>query len=90
MHEYVIERDMPGVGKLSKADLKAVSQTSCKILRELGPQIEWVRSFVTDNKIYCVYRAENEDLIREHALRGGFPLNKVSEVCNEIDPSTAE
>lgn len=90
MQEYVIERDMPGIGKMTPADLKAVSQTSCSVLRELGPMIEWVRSYVTGDKIYCVYRAENEDLIREHALRGGFPLNKVTQVCAVIDPSTAD
>jgi len=90
MHEYVVERDMPGVGKLTAADLKAVSQTSCSVLKELGPVIQWVKSYVTGDKIYCVYRAENAELIREHALRGGFPLNKVTEVCAEIDPSTAE
>ena len=90
MHEYVIERDMPGVGKLGAADLKAASQASCKVLRELGPDIEWVQSFVTGDKIYCVYRAENENLIREHAQLTGFPANKISEVCNVIDPTTAD
>ncbi|HEX3423615.1 MAG TPA: DUF4242 domain-containing protein [Sphingomicrobium sp.] len=90
MPEYVIEREMPGVGQLSTADLKSASQTSCSVLRDLGPQIQWVQSYVTDNKIYCVYRAPNEDMIREHAQRGGFPANKISQVRNTINPTTAE
>lgn len=90
MPEYVIEREMPGVGQLDTADLKAASQTSCNVLRELGPQIQWVNSFVTDNKIYCIYRAPNEDMIREHARRGGFPANKISQVRQTINPTTAE
>lgn len=90
MPEYVIEREMPGVGQLDTADLKAASQTSCNVLRDLGPQIQWVHSYVTDNKIYCIYRAPNEDMIREHAQRGGFPANKISQVRNTISPTTAE
>ena len=90
MPEYVIEREMPGVGKLGADDLKGASQTSCNVLRELGPQIQWVQSYVTDNKIYCVYRAPNEEIIREHAERGGFPANKISEVRTMINPTTAE
>jgi Protein of unknown function (DUF4242) len=90
MPEYVIEREMPGAGQLSAADLKMASQTSCSVLKELGPQIQWVHSYVTDNKIYCVYRAPSEDLIREHAQRGGFPANKINEVRTMIDPTTAE
>lgn len=90
MPEYVIEREMPGVGQLDTADLKAASQTSCSVLRDLGPQIQWVHSYVTDNKIYCVYRAPNEDMIREHAQRGGFPANKISQVRRIINPTTAE
>ena len=90
MPEYVIEREMPGVGKLGTDDLKAASQTSCSVLRDLGPQIQWVHSYVTDNKIYCVYRAPNEDMIREHAQRGGFPANKISQVRITIYPTTAE
>ena len=90
MPEYVIERDMPGVGKLGVGDLKAASQTSCSVIRDLGPQIQWVQSYVTDNKIYCIYRAPNEDIIREHAQRGGFPANKISQVRSHIDPTTAE
>jgi hypothetical protein len=90
MPSYVIERDMPGVGQLEVADLKAASQTSCSVLRDLGPQIQWVHSYVTDNKIYCVYRAPNEEMVREHAKRGGFPANKISQVRATIDPTTAE
>ena len=78
------------VGSLSTADLKQASQTSCSVLRDLGPQIQWVHSYVTDNKIYCVYRAPNEDMIREHAQRGGFPANKISQVKTTRDPTTAE
>ena len=90
MPQYVIERDMPGVGSLGAADLKGASQTSCSVLRELGPEIQWVHSYVTDDKIYCIYRAPNEDIIREHAQRGGFPCNKISQVHSTIDPTTAE
>jgi hypothetical protein len=90
MPQYVIERDMPGVGKLGPADLKNASQTSCDVLRDLGPSIQWVHSYVTDNRIYCIYRAPTEDIFREHADRGGFPANKISEVKNVIDPTTAE
>ena len=90
MPQYVIEREMPGVGKLGAEDLKAASQTSCSVLRDLGPEIQWVHSYVTDNKIYCVYRAPNEALLREHAQRGGFPINKVCEVHSMIDPTSAE
>ena len=90
MPKYVIEREMPGAGQLGADDLKMASQTSCSVLRELGPEIEWLHSYVTDNKLYCVYNAPNEDLIREHAQRGGFPCNKVSEVRTMIDPTTAE
>ena len=90
MPQYVIERDMPGVGSLGASDLKGASQTSCSVLRELGPEIQWVHSYVTDDKIYCIYRAPNEDIIREHAERGGFPANRVSQVRSVIDPTTAE
>jgi hypothetical protein len=90
MPQYVIERDMPGVGKLEVADLKNASQTSCDVLRDLGPQIQWVHSYVTDDKVYCVYRAPNEEMIREHAQRGGFPANRISQVRSMIDPTTAE
>ena len=90
MPQYVIEREMPGVGNLSPEDIKMASQTSCNVLGDLGPQIQWVHSYVTDNKLYCVYRAPDEELIREHARRGGFPVNKVSRVHQTIDPTTAE
>jgi hypothetical protein len=90
MPKYVIERELPGAGKLSGSDLKAISQRSCSVLSELGPQIQWVESYVTGDKIYCIYIAPNEDLVREHAKRGGFPANRVSEVATIIDPITAE
>ena len=90
MPQYVIERNMPGVGRLGPADLKGASQTSCNVIRDLGSEIQWVHSYVTDDKIYCVYRAPNEELIREHAERGGFPANSICEVRTVIDPTTAE
>ena len=90
MPKYVIEREIPGAGNLSSEQLQGVSQTSCNVLNNLGTQIQWLQSYVTDDKIYCVYIAPNEDLIREHALQGGFPANKISEVKNIIDPTTAE
>ena len=90
MPQFVIEREMPGVGSLGKDDLKGASQTSCCVLRELGPEIQWVHSYVTDDKIYCIYRAPNEQMIREHAERGGFPANSISQVRTMIDPTTAE
>ena len=90
MPKYVIEREIPGAGDMSPEQLQAVSQKSCSVLRELGPQIQWLQSYVTDNKIYCVYIAPNEQLVREHAKKGGFPANKVSEVREVIDPTTAE
>ena len=90
MPKYVIEREIPGAGKLTPEDLKGISQKSCGVLREMGPQIQWVESFVTDDKIYCVYIAPNVAAVREHAERGGFPANRISEVKRMIDPSTAE
>ncbi len=90
MPQYVIEREMPGVGKLGADDLKAASQTSCSVLRDLGPEIQWVHSYVTDNKLYCVYRAPNEEVIRDHARIGGFPCTKISQVRTMIDPTTGE
>ena len=90
MPEYVIEREMPGVGQLGTADLKAASQTSCSVLRDLGPQIQWVHSYVTDDKIYCIYNAPSEDLVRQHAQQGGFPANRISQVRSMIDPTTSE
>jgi hypothetical protein len=90
MPKYVIERDIPGAGKLSAQDLKAISQKSCGVLGKLGPQIQWQQSYVTDDKVYCVYIAPNEDLVREHAAQGGFPANRISQVAAMIDPTTAE
>ena len=90
MPKYVIERDLPGAGKLSPAELQGVAQKSCGVLSELGPQIQWLHSYVTDDKIYCVYIAPNEALVREHAQKGGFPANKVSQVRATIDPTTSE
>jgi uncharacterized protein DUF4242 len=90
MPNFVIERNMPGVGQLSAADLKGAAQTSCQVLRDLGPDIQWVHSYVTDDKIYCIYRAPDAELIREHAERGGFPANRISQVRSVIDPTTAE
>lgn len=90
MPKYVIERDIPGAGKLTAADLQGISAKSCGVLHDLGPSIQWVESYVTDDKIYCVYIAPNEALVREHARKGGFPANKVSEVKTVIDPTTAE
>lgn len=90
MPKYVIERDLPGAGKLSPQELQAISQKSCGVLRNLGPQIQWVHSYVTPDKIYCVYIAPNEKLIREHASQGGFPANRISEVKTMIDPTTSE
>jgi hypothetical protein len=90
MPKYVIERELPGAGKLSHDQLKAVSQKSCGVLSQMGPQIQWVHSYVTDDKIYCVYIASNEQLVREHAAKGGFPANRISKVSEIIDPSTAE
>ena len=90
MPKYVIEREMPDAGKLSAAELKAISQKSCDVLRKLGPQIQWEHSYVTDDKIYCVYNAPNEEMVREHATQGGFPANRISQVRSLIDPTTAE
>lgn len=90
MPKYVIEREIPGAGKLSPEQLKAISQTSCGVLSKMGPQIQWVHSYVTGDKIYCIYNAPNEDMVREHAKQGGFPANSVNEVATIIDPVTAE
>ncbi len=90
MPKYVIEREIPGAGKLTSEQLKAISQTSCGVLNILGPQIQWVQSYVTTDKIYCIYNAPNEDIVREHAKKGGFPSNVVSKVATIIDPTTAE
>ena len=90
MPKYVIERLIPGAGKLTPDELRAISVRSCDVLNELGPQITWVQSYVTDNKIYCVYIAPNEEMLREHARRAGFPANHISLVATLIDPTTAE
>jgi predicted Rdx family selenoprotein len=90
MPKYIIEREIPGAGKLTGDQLHAVSQRSCAVLAKLGPQIQWVESFVTDDKIYCVYIAPDEALVREHAKQGGFPANRVSQVRRMIDPTTSE
>jgi hypothetical protein len=90
MSQYVIERDMPGVGQTDAAGLKGASQQSCSVLRDLGPEIQWVHSYVTDDKIYCIYRAPSEALIRQHAEASGFPANRISEVKATIDPTTSE
>ncbi len=90
MPKYVIEREINGVGDSTAEQLQAVSQTSCSVLNDMGPKIQWVQSFVTGNKIYCIYIAPNEEMIREHAERGGFPANTISEIKAIIDPTTSE
>ena len=90
MPKYVIEREIPGAGKLTPEQLKGISQTSCAVLSNMGPKIQWLQSYVTGDKIYCVYIAPNEEMIREHAKQGEFPANSVSEVVTIIDPTTAE
>ncbi|MRR52626.1 MAG: DUF4242 domain-containing protein [Rhodocyclaceae bacterium] len=90
MPKYVIERDLPGAGTLSPQDLNAISRKSCSVLSGLGPQIQWVESYVTDDKIYCIYIAPNSEMVLEHARQGGFPANSVAEVRTVIDPTTAE
>lgn len=89
MKTYLIERDIPGAGKLTPVQLKAISQKSCGVIKEMGPQIEWIQSYVTGDKIFCVYKADNEELIREQAKKGGFPANKITEINTEISPATA-
>ena len=90
MPKYLIERELPGAGQLSQEQLRGISQKSCSVLNKLGPQIQWIQSYVTGDKIYCVYRAPNAEMVREHAKQGGFPANKVSEITSIIDPTTAE
>lgn len=90
MPKYVIEREIPGAGNLTTDELQAISQKSCGVLNQLGPEIQWVQSYVTGNKIYCVYIAPNEEMVKEHASKGGFPANSVAEVKRIIDPTTAE
>ena len=90
MKTYLIERDIPNAGKLTPEQLKAISQKSCSVLQHMGPQIQWIQSYVTGDKIFCVYKAENEDLIREHAKEGGFPANVITEISTTISPATAK
>ena len=90
MPKFVIEREIPGAGKLSPEQLQGISQKSCGVLREMGPHIQWVRSYVTDDKIYCVYIAPDEETVRKHATQGGFPANRISQIRTVIDPTTAE
>lgn len=90
MPKFVIERELPGAGNLSPAELQGISKKSCGVLAELGPSVQWVESFVTQDKIYCVYIAPDENMVREHAKRGGFPANRISKVKTMIDPTTAE
>ena len=90
MPKYVIEREIPGAGNMSPRELQAVSQTSCGVLRQMGPSIQWLQSYVTGDKIYCVYIAPSEEMIREHAQQGGFPANRITEIKSIIDPTTAE
>ncbi|HJR32501.1 MAG TPA: DUF4242 domain-containing protein [Pseudomonas sp.] len=90
MPRYIIERELPGAGALPQQELKAISKKSCDVLREMGPDVLWLQSYITGDKIYCEYIAPNEELIREHAQKGGFPINSVSRVMNIIDPTTAE
>jgi hypothetical protein len=90
MPKYMIEREIPGAGNLSAEELQAISQKSCGVLNQMGPQIQWVQSYVTGDKVYCVYIAPNEEMIKEHAEQGGFPANRISEIKSLIDPTTAE
>jgi len=90
MPKFVIEREVPNAGKLSPEELRAISQKSCGVLHNLGPQIQWVQSYVTDDKVYCLYIAPNKEMVQEHAKQGGFPANRISEVKSVIDPTTAE
>ena len=90
MPQFLIERELPGAGKLSQQELKAISQKSCGVLERMGPQIQWIHSYVTGDKIYCIYRAPNAELVRQHAKEGGFPANRVEQIKSVIDPTTAE
>ena len=90
MKTYLIERDIPDAGKLTAEDLKNISKKSCSVLKNMGPNIQWVQSYVTDNKIFCIYKAKNEELIREHGKEGGFPVTKITEISSTISPATAE
>ncbi len=90
MPKFIIEREIPGAGQLTAAELNVISQTSCGVLRNMGPQIQWLESYVTADKVYCIYLADNEQLIREHAAQGGFPANRIEQIKTIIDPTTAE
>jgi len=90
MPKFLIEREIPGAGSLSGPELQSISQTSCGVLQKMGPEIQWIQSYVTGDKVYCVYIAPNEEMIQEHARQGGFPANRVSEIKSVIDPTTAE
>lgn len=90
MPKFLIEREIPGAGNFSPAELQAVSRKSCSVLNRLGPTVQWLHSYVTDDKVYCVYIAPNEDLVRQHAAEGGFPANRIAEIKTMIDPATAE
>jgi Protein of unknown function (DUF4242) len=90
MPKFVIEREVPGVGALKPEEVQALSQKSCGVLRELGPQVQWLHSYVTDDKIYCIYIAPSEDAVKQHAAMGGFPANRISQIRSTIDPTTAE
>jgi len=90
MPKYLIEREIPGAGDLSQADLQGISQKSCGVLKDLGPEIQWVQSYVTDDKVYCVYIAPSAEMVKTHAEQGGFPANSIAEIKNAIDPTTAE
>lgn len=87
---YMIERDIPGAGKLSPEQLKGISQTSCSVLKEMGPRIQWIHSYVSENRIVCIYKAENEELLREHAKKGGFPITTITQIGSVISPETAQ
>ena len=90
MPKFLIEREIPGAGNMTQTELRSISQTSCGVLQSMGPQIQWLESYVTGDKVYCVYIAPNEEMIKEHARQGGFPANRVSEIKSIIDPTTAE
>jgi Nickel responsive protein SCO4226-like len=90
MPKYVIEREIPGAGKMTPEELRGISQKSCAVIRKMGPEIQWLESYVTDDKIYCVYIAPSADAVRQHATQGGFPANRISQVSQMIDPTTAE
>lgn len=90
MPKYIIERDIPGAGQLTQAELQGISQKSCGVLREMGPRIQWLHSYVTGDKIYCIYIADNEQAIRQHAEQGGFPANRIEQITTIIDPTTAD